>query len=79
MSVKDTGDLNRRRKLVFKKILENVRRTCPRIHNITNYVAVNDCENILLTCGASPIMADDQAEVAEITAICGGLNISIFL
>ena len=59
------------------KMLENVRKTCPLIHNITNYVTVNDCANILLACGGSPIMADDQAEAAEITSICGGLNINI--
>ncbi len=32
---------------------------------------------MVLACGASPIMADDAAEVEEITAICGGLNINI--
>ena len=58
-------------------MLENVRNTCPLVHNITNYVTVNDCANILLACGGSPIMADDQAEAAEITSICGGLNINI--
>ena len=62
---------------MVKKILENVRNTCPLIHNITNYVTVNDCANILLACGASPIMADDEAEAAQITEICGGLNINI--
>lgn len=62
---------------MFKKILENVRNTCPLIHNITNYVTVNDCANILLACGASPIMADDEVEAAQITEICGGLNINI--
>lgn len=61
----------------MKTILENVRKTCPLIHNITNYVTVNDCANILLACGASPIMADELEEVEEITAICGGLNINI--
>lgn len=61
----------------MKKAFENVKRTCPLIHNITNYVTVNDCANILLACGASPIMADDVDEVAEITTICGGLNINI--
>ena len=59
------------------KMLENVRASCPLIHNITNYVTVNDCANILLACGASPIMADDRAEAAEITALCGGLNLNI--
>ena len=62
---------------MFKSEFENVRRTCPLIHNITNYVTVNDCANMVLACGASPIMADDAAEVEDITTICGGLNINI--
>ena len=62
---------------MFKTEFENVRRTCPLIHNITNYVTVNDCANMVLACGASPIMADDAAEVEDITTICGGLNINI--
>ena len=62
---------------MFKIICENVRKKCPLIHNITNYVTVNDCANIVLACGASPIMADDKDEVAEITTICSGLNINI--
>ena len=62
---------------MLKKSFENVRKNCPLIHNITNYVTVNDCANVLIACGASPIMSDDQDEVAEITTICGGLNINI--
>jgi len=58
-------------------MLDNVRISAPLIHNITNYVTVNDCANILLACGGSPIMADDVDEVEEITAVCGGLNINI--
>ena len=61
----------------MKECLENVRKNSPLIHNITNYVTVNDCANILLACGASPIMADDINEVEEITSICNGLNINI--
>ncbi len=57
--------------------LRNVRTKQPLIHNITNYVTVNDVANALLACGGSPIMADDEAEVREITAICGGLNLNI--
>lgn len=57
--------------------LENVRSKSPLIHNITNYVTVNDCANILLACGVSPIMSDDCEEVEEITSICGGLSINI--
>ena len=62
---------------MFEEIFENVRRNAPLVHNITNYVTVNDCANMLLACGASPIMADDQEDALEITAICGGLNINI--
>ena len=62
---------------MLKEMLENVRKTCPLIHNITNYVTVNDCANVLLACGGSPIMSDDVEEVEEITSICGGLNINI--
>lgn len=57
--------------------LEAVRARRPLIHSITNYVTANDCANILLACGASPIMADDEAEVEEITALCAGLNLNI--
>ena len=61
----------------LKHCLERVRSTTPLIHNITNYVTVNDVANALLACGASPIMADDAEEAEDITAICGGLNINI--
>jgi hydroxyethylthiazole kinase len=62
---------------MFGKMLENVRECRPLIHNITNYVTVNDCANMLLACGGSPIMSDDADEVEEITSICAGLNINI--
>lgn len=62
---------------MFQNMLENVRKNCPLIHNITNYVTVNDCANIVIACGASPIMADDKDEVADITTVCAGLNINI--
>ncbi len=62
---------------MFKEIFKNVREKSPIIHNITNYVTVNDCANIVLASGASPIMADDEEEVEEITSICSGLNINI--
>ena len=62
---------------MLKKYLKNVRDFHPLIHNITNYVTVNDVANILLACGASPIMADEPEEAEEITSICNGLNINI--
>jgi hydroxyethylthiazole kinase len=59
------------------KCLENVRKNVPLVHNITNYVTVNDVANVLLACGGSPIMSDEPEDVEDITSICGGLNINI--
>lgn len=61
----------------MKEYLENVRKTVPLVHNITNYVTVNDVANALLACGGSPIMSDEAEDVEDITSICGGLNINI--
>lgn len=57
--------------------IENVRKNVPLVHNITNYVTVNDVANVLLACGGSPIMSDEPEDVEDITTICGGLNINI--
>ena len=62
---------------MLKQCFDNVREKHPLVHNITNYVTVNDVANILLACGGSPIMADDSGEVEDITSICQGLNINI--
>lgn len=62
---------------VLKTMLENVRAKSPLVHNITNYVTVNDVANVLLASGGSPIMSDDADDVEDITSICGGLNINI--
>ena len=53
---------------MFSQIINNVRNKTPLVHNITNYVTVNDCANVLLACGGSPIMADDVDEVEEIAS-----------
>ena len=57
--------------------LTKVRREKPLIHHITNYVTVNDCANIVLSIGASPIMADDIDEVEDIVAISSTLVLNI--
>lgn len=61
----------------MKECMDNVRKNVPLVHNITNYVTVNDVANILLACGGSPIMSDEPEDVEEITSVCGGLNINI--
>ena len=41
---------------MFKECLENVRKNVPLVHNITNYVTVNDVANVLLAGGGISIM-----------------------
>ena len=52
--------------------LADMRGSSPLIHCITNYVTAGDTANMLLAAGASPIMADDPSESAEITALAQG-------
>lgn len=61
----------------FVDIFEKTQKNPQLVHNITNYVTVNDCANILLAMGSSPIMADDIEEVEEITTICSALVLNI--
>jgi hydroxyethylthiazole kinase len=63
--------------MMIEDCLNVLKEKAPLIHNITNYVTVNDVANILLACGASPIMSDEPEDVEDITTICGGLNINI--
>lgn len=58
-------------------LIDKIRETKPLVHHITNYVTVNDCANITLAIGASPIMADDIKEASEITAISQALVLNI--
>lgn len=53
--------------------LEAVRSKKPLVNHITNYVTANDCANITLAIGASPIMADDIRESGKITSMSSAL------
>lgn len=57
--------------------LSLVREKSPLIHHITNYVTVNDCANIVLAIGGSPVMADDREEVAEMVGFASALVLNI--
>ena len=57
--------------------LSRVRQQAPVIHAISNYVTANDVANVVLACGASPIMADDPEESAYITALSAGLVLNL--
>ena len=55
------------------ELIEKVKKQSPLVHSIMNYVTINDCANVLLAVGASPIMADAPMEVEEITAMADAL------
>lgn len=48
-------------------LLETVRRTRPLIHCVSNIVSANDCANLALAVGASPMMAQDPQEMEAVT------------
>ncbi|ODA40801.1 hydroxyethylthiazole kinase [Desulfosporosinus sp. BG] len=65
---------------IREKILANlsaVKEKKPLIHHITNYVTVNDCANIVLAIGGSPVMADDLEEVTEMVGFASALVLNI--
>jgi hydroxyethylthiazole kinase len=61
----------------YADLFTRVREKRPLVHHITNYVTVNDCANITLCAGGSPVMADAPEEAAEMAAIAGSLVLNI--
>lgn len=58
-------------------VIERVRDVGPLVHNITNYVVMNNTANALLAFGASPAMVHATDEVEEFAAISSSLVINI--
>jgi hydroxyethylthiazole kinase len=57
--------------------LERLRTTKPLIHQITNYVVMNETANATLALGALPVMAHAPEEVEEMVALAGALVLNI--
>ena len=57
--------------------LQRIREKSPLIHNITNYVVMNNTANALLSIGASPVMAHAIDEIEEMTQLASALVINI--
>lgn len=49
----------------------------PLVHNITNYVVMNETANAILALGALPVMAHAREEVEEMVALAGALVLNI--
>ena len=54
-----------------------IREDAPLVHNITNYVVMNNSANAVLAIGASPVMAHAIEEVEDMVAIASTLVINI--
>lgn len=57
--------------------LRKLREKRPLVHNITNYVVMNETANALLAIGASPVMAHAVGEIEEMVSIADALVINI--
>ena len=57
--------------------LRELRARKPLVHQITNYVVMNETANATLALGALPVMAHAREEVEEMVALAGALVINI--
>ncbi|HTT56843.1 MAG TPA: hydroxyethylthiazole kinase [Opitutaceae bacterium] len=58
-------------------VLDRIRTRQPLVHNITNYVVMNNTANALLAIGASPAMVHAPEEVEEFVGLSAALVINI--
>lgn len=54
-----------------------IRAERPLIHQITNFVVMNDTANVTLHLGASPVMAHAADEVEEMVSLAGALVLNL--
>jgi hydroxyethylthiazole kinase len=59
------------------RALRELRERKPLIHQITNYVVMNETANATLALGALPVMAHAREEVEEMVALAGALVLNI--
>jgi hydroxyethylthiazole kinase len=57
--------------------LAAIRERRPLVHNITNYVVMNETANAILALGALPVMAHAREEVEEMVGLAGALVLNI--
>jgi hydroxyethylthiazole kinase len=57
--------------------LRRLRERKPLVHQITNYVVMNETANATLALGALPVMAHAREEVEEMVSIAGALVLNI--
>jgi hydroxyethylthiazole kinase len=57
--------------------LRTLRERKPLVHQITNYVVMNETANATLALGALPVMAHAHEEVEELASVAGALVLNI--
>lgn len=57
--------------------IDAIRQKAPLVHNITNFVVMNNTANALLALGASPVMAHAPEEVAEMAAMASAVVLNM--
>lgn len=57
--------------------MKNVRSKCPLVHHITNYVTVNDCANICICSGGSPVMTDAAEDIRDMVKISNAVVLNM--
>ncbi len=57
--------------------LRRIREQRPLVHQITNFVVMNETANATLAVGALPVMAHAPEEVAEMATVAGALVLNI--
>src|SRR3954469_9253772 len=59
------------------ELLRELRERKPLVHQITNYVVMNETANATLAIGALPVMAHAVEEVEEMASFAGALVLNI--
>jgi hydroxyethylthiazole kinase len=60
-----------------QETLQQIRERKPLVHQITNYVVMNETANATLALGALPVMAHAREEVEEMVALASALVLNI--
>ncbi len=58
---------------IRKKVVDK----CPLVHMITNYVTVNDCANVCICAGGSPVMTDAAEDVPDMVGLASAVVLNI--
>ncbi len=58
-------------------MMSKVRVAKPLVHHITNYVTVNDCANICICAGGSPVMTDEYEDLRDMVKLASAVVINI--